>query len=146
MNSMPMWHARRGSAFTVHYATGEEPLRAELLNVEQMAERGRELAAEHVTRASARTPNPLLQRLSQNAVVIRESCKVLADAIKDDQRVTPAGEWLLDNLYLIEEQIRTARQHLPRRYSLQLPVLAKGPSAGLPRVYDIALTAISHGD
>ena len=146
MNSMPMWHTSRSTGATTPYAAGEEPLRAELLNAEQMEERGRELAAEHKARASRFTANPLLQRLSQNAEVIRECCKVLADAIKDNQKVTPAGEWLLDNLYLIDEQIRTARRHLPRRYSWQLPVLAKGVSAGLPRVYDIALKAISHGD
>jgi cellobiose phosphorylase len=146
MNSMPMWHTRRGAGLTTPYAAGEEPLRAELLNAEQMEERGRELAAEHKARASRFTANPLLQRLSQNAEVIRECCRVLAEAIKDNHKVTPAGEWLLDNLYLIDEQIRTARRHLPRRYSWQLPVLAKGSSAGLPRVYDIALKAISHGD
>ena len=61
-------------------------------------------------------------------------------------RVTPAGEWLLDNLYLIDEQIRTARRHFPQRYSFELPRLERGASAGLPRVYDIALNAISHGD
>ena len=70
----------------------------------------------------------------------------MTEALNGDRRVTPAGEWLLDNFYLIDEQIRTARRHLPARYSRELPRLAEGPSAGLPRVYDIALEAISHGD
>jgi len=35
---------------------------------------------------------------------------------------------------------------LPRNYSRQLPRLAHGPSAGFPRVYDIALETIAHGD
>ena len=48
--------------------------------------------------------------------------------------------------YLIEEQIRLARMHLPKSYSRELPRLRNGPSAGLPRVYDIALETISHGD
>jgi hypothetical protein len=39
-----------------------------------------------------------------------------------------------------------ARRHLPQGYSRELPRLAQGPSAGLPRAYDIALEAISHGD
>ena len=30
--------------------------------------------------------------------------------------------------------------------SRELPLLAKGPSVDLPRVYDIALEAIAHGD
>ncbi len=67
-------------------------------------------------------------------------------AVTANRRITPAGEWLLDNFYLIEEQIRTAKRHLPKGYSRELPRLARGPSAGLPRVYDIALEAISHGD
>ncbi len=63
-----------------------------------------------------------------------------------NQRITPAADWLLDNFYLIEEQIRTAKAHLPKGYSRELPRLARGPSAGLPRVYDLAFEAISHGD
>ena len=61
-------------------------------------------------------------------------------------RLTPAAEWLLDNFYLIEEQIQMARRHLPRGYSRELPRLLNGPSAGLPRVYDIVLELISHVD
>ena len=62
------------------------------------------------------------------------------------RRITPAAEWLLDNFYLIEEQIQMARRHLPRGYSRELPRLLNGPSAGLPRVYDIVLELISHVD
>ena len=50
---------------------------------------------------------------------------------------------MLDNFYLIEQQIGLARRHLPRGYSLQLPRLADGLSAGFPRVYDLALELIS---
>src|SRR5512135_3571687 len=67
-------------------------------------------------------------------------------AASESRRITPAGEWLLDNFHLIEEQIRTAERRLPKGYSRELPRLAHGPSAGLPRVYDIAFEAISHGD
>jgi hypothetical protein len=48
--------------------------------------------------------------------------------------------------YLIEEQIRTAKRHLPKGYSRELPRLGSGPSAGHPRVYDIALETVAHGD
>ena len=124
---------------------GASPLRAELLSAEQMEQRGRELAAEHgAVAAGPRTS--LLRRLADNEHVIRDSCAALASAIKSGHRITPAGEWLLDNLYLVDEQVRTARRHLPERYGARLPRLARGPSAGLPRVYDIALNAISHGD
>jgi hypothetical protein len=65
---------------------------------------------------------------------------------EEQRRITPASEWLLDNFHLIEEQIRTARRHLPRGFSRELPHLISGPSASFPRVYDIALELISHVD
>ena len=88
----------------------------------------------------------MLSRLAANERVLLETCKQLTEAVAASHRMTPAGEWLLDNFYLVEEQIRTARRHLPKGYSRDLPRLADGPSAGLPRVYDIALETIAHGD
>ena len=62
------------------------------------------------------------------------------------RRLTPAAEWLLDNHYLIEEQVHLARKHFPRGYSRQLPRLAGGKLAGLPRVYDLMQEFIAHVD
>ena len=127
------------------YATDAPPLRAELFSADQMERHGRTLAGLH--RLSARrAPDQLLARLAENEAVLLNACNLLTAAVKADRRISPAGEWMLDNYYLIEEQIRTARRHLPRDYSRELPRLAHGPSAGLPRVYDIALATISHGD
>jgi hypothetical protein len=71
---------------------------------------------------------------------------ILTETVKSNIPVVPAGEWLLDNFYLIEEQIYMAKKHLPKGYSIGLPQLLKGPSAGLPRIYDIAVEIISHSD
>ncbi|KAF0101517.1 MAG: carbohydrate binding:glycosyltransferase 36:glycosyltransferase 36 associated [bacterium] len=91
-------------------------------------------------------PDQLLARLDANERALVQTCEQLMPVIAAKQRITPAGEWLLDNFYLIEEQIRTARHHLPKGYSLELPALIEGVSAGLPRVYDLALETIAHGD
>ena len=53
--------------------------------------------------------------------------ELLKAAVTRGQRITPAGEWLLDNFYLIEEQIRTAKRHLPKAYSRELPRLRERP-------------------
>jgi cyclic beta-1,2-glucan synthetase len=124
---------------------GESPLRAQLFSAEQMERHGVALAKSH--RLSDSQPGDLLlERLSANESVIRRASKLLSDAVQANRRLTPAGDWLLDNLYLVEEQIRIARRHLPKGYSRELPRLDRGPSVKLPRVYDIALNAISHGD
>src|SRR4029079_8313283 len=88
----------------------------------------------------------LLVRLAENERLLVEVCDLLTAAVTANRRISPAAEWLLDNFYLIDEQIRTAKRHLPKEYSRELPRLAHGPSAKLPRVYDLAFEAISHGD
>ena len=126
--------------------TGEQPpLRAELFSREQMEQHGKVLAGSHRLSPKRRS-NELLSRLAGNETLLTAVRTLLTEAVNDDRRITPAGEWLLDNFYLVEEQIRTARRHLPAGYSRELPLLGDGPSAGLPRVYDIALEVISHGD
>jgi cellobiose phosphorylase len=131
--------------FPKKYTLDEPPLRAELLSRDQMRQHGRALADSHKV-AEKRVPEQLLARLTENEGVLVEICSLLTSAVKANRRVAPAGEWLLDNFYLIKEQIRTAKKHLPKGYSRELPRLLGGSSAGLPRVYDIALETISHGD
>jgi len=123
----------------------EPALRAELFSAEQMEQHGRELAGQHRPREHS-SADLLLGRLDDNEAVITHSCERLTQATRRKQRITPAAEWLLDNFYLIEEQVRIARRHLPKGYSRELPRLDTGISAGLPRVYDIALEIIAHGD
>jgi cyclic beta-1,2-glucan synthetase len=126
-------------------AMNEPPLRSELFSSDQMERHGKSLAGLHVV-SQKHAPDRLLTRLAENEVVLAGTRNLLVDAVKTDRRITPAAEWMLDNFYLIEEQISTARRHLPKGYSRELPRLLDGPSAGLPRVYDIALETISHGD
>ncbi len=137
--------ARLKNKFVKKRTPDEPPLRAELLSRDQMRQYGRVLADSH-TLTKKRVPERLLARLTENEGVLVETCSLLTSAVKANRRIAPAGEWLLDNLYLIKEQIRTAKKHLPKGYSRELPRLLSGPSAGLPRVYDIALETISHGD
>jgi cellobiose phosphorylase len=127
------------------YSGEEQPLRSELFSADQMKQHGKTLAGFHEP-AIERAVDRLLPRLAENERVLIETRDLVTEAVKTKRRITPAGEWLLDNFYLIEEQIRTARRHLPKGYSRELPCLLGGPSAGFPRVYDIALETISHGD
>ncbi len=127
------------------YAAADPPLRAELFSADQMERHGAALAESHKV-GLKRGTGKLLSRLVENEAILVGACGLLMTAVKANYRISPAGDWLLDNFYLIEEQIRTARRHLPKEYSRELPLLDSGHSAGIPRVYDIALEAISHGD
>ena len=135
----------RESLWETRPSAEEAPLRSELFSREQMKQHGKVLAASHVV-ALEPASDQLLPRLADNQEVLNKTCRLLTTAIAEARRIAPAGEWLLDNFYLIEQQIRTAKSHLPKGYSQVLPRLLKGPSAGLPRVYDLALETIAHSD
>ncbi|HEY1100090.1 MAG TPA: cyclic beta 1-2 glucan synthetase, partial [Myxococcota bacterium] len=89
---------------------------------------------------------------------------MITAAVGRGRRITPAAEWFIDNWPLLEEQIRTARLHLPRGYSRELPRLTTTTAstttghtastmasttsavadAATPRVYQLAIELVSH--
>ncbi|MFT3682089.1 MAG: glucoamylase family protein [Ferruginibacter sp.] len=121
------------------------PLRSELFTEEQLKQHARAISGKHVL-TSGQVSEQLLKRLAENEKILLEVHTILTGVVNRNERVVPAAEWLLDNFYLIEEQIYLGKKHLPKGYSKGLPQLAKGESAGLPRVYDIAVEIISHSD
>ncbi|MFA5627392.1 MAG: glucoamylase family protein [Thiohalomonadaceae bacterium] len=129
----------------LHSDQDTELLRSELFSIEQLKRHAVMLADQHKL-----DPRPghdrLRPRLADNERVLRAAYDVVTTAVAQGQRIMPAEAWLLDNFYLIEQQISLARRHLPRAYSRQLPRLADGPSAGFPRIYNLALELISHMD
>jgi cellobiose phosphorylase len=121
------------------------PYRAEIYTREKLQTHAIALAKRHVL-LDKPTPERLLRRLDENERILLEVYSLLTESFTKNKRIAPAAEWLLDNFYLIEEHIYTGKKHLPKGYSKTLPQLLKGDSAGLPRVYDLAVEIISHSD
>jgi len=121
------------------------PIRGELLGAERLAERARDLAkAQRLAPRPARTGHHLLERLDQTRRIVADAHDRLAAAEERDHDVGPAGEWLLDNVHVVQEHIHEVRESLPSGYYRELPELASGTLAGHPRVYEIAIALISH--
>ena len=70
----------------------------------------------------------------------------IAGVIHGGQAITPAAEWLIDNYYVVERQIRDIRSDLPPSYYRELPKLVDGPLKGYPRVFGIAWAFVAHTD
>lgn len=125
----------------------EKPLRAELLSLERLEERARALAASFtLARDPRRKVRPFFSRLDDNARVLRDAYRVLANDVHRGEFVLPAAEWLLDNFHLVEGEIRATRHDLPRQYYADLPKLAPREMAGIARVYAMAVELIRHTD
>ena len=124
----------------------ESPIRAELFGLERLEQHAESLAAaQHVMTRSSRGRR-LLARVEDNGRVLRESYRVIANAIREERAITPAAEWLVDNFHVVDEQLREIRDDLPPGFYRELPKLAAGPLAGYPRVYGIAWAFVAHTD
>ena len=136
---------QRDNAF--RNSDNEEPFRSELYSSDMMDRHGEVVARSHkLQKSTTHTHDQLLKRLDDNESTLIEVCNLLVESVRLGKVVTPAAEWLLDNFYLIEEQVTIARKHLPKGYSEGLPCLVDCISEGLPRVYDTVLEIISHSD
>ncbi|MEO6595657.1 MAG: carbohydrate-binding protein, partial [Planctomycetota bacterium] len=123
------------------------PLHGELLGVERLEERARVLAAGFtLSRNPRRGTLRLLRRLANDQRVLRQAYHTLAGDARRGESITPATEWLLDNFYLVEGELREIRQNLPKSYYRELPKLATRELAGTARVYAMAVELLRYSD
>ena len=122
------------------------PIRGEVFGADRLAKHARNIARKHrlLPPQKQRGHGPLLDRLDDTRVVLREVHERLTDAAERGVEISPAGEWLLDNSYIVQEHIREIRTSLPGGYYQELPKLANGTLAHYPRVYDVAIELIAH--
>jgi cyclic beta-1,2-glucan synthetase len=111
-----------------------------------MEEHARSLALAQTVKPHRQLGHPLLDRLAANEASLIGSYRSICTAVDDKAAITPAAEWLIDNFHLVERQIREVRLDLPPSYYRQLPKLAGGPFAGLPRVFGLVWAFVAHTD
>src|ERR1700730_1408858 len=128
------------------FADMASPIRAELFSVERLEQHAESLAAAQAITLDPVRGRPLLPRVLENGRVLLEYYQATAKAISREQAITPAAEWLVDNFYIVEEQLREIRDDLPPGYYRKLPKLAAGPLEGYPRVYGVAWAYVAHTD
>jgi cyclic beta-1,2-glucan synthetase len=122
------------------------PLRAELLALDQLGAAARALAQRQVAIQGSPRPSPLPRLVTRAAVELEEFELRMTAAMRERRSITPATEWLLDNSYLVEEQLRLTEEDFPPAYADILPRLTAGPLEGYPRIYEIAVTLVAHTD
>jgi cyclic beta-1,2-glucan synthetase len=124
----------------------EDPIRAELFGIERLAQHAASLAAAQRVISGVEPRRALLPRIEANGAVLRDANRVIAEALLEERWITPAAEWLVDNFFVVDEQLREIRDDLPLGFYRELPALAEGHLAGYPRVYGIAWAFVAHTD
>jgi cyclic beta-1,2-glucan glucanotransferase len=124
----------------------DEAVRAELFSTERLERHAETLAgAQRVTTGRRRGRN-IVPRVVENGRVLLGSYRALAQAVREGRAITPAGEWLVDNFHIVEEQLREIHDDLPPSFYRELPKLSEGHLEGFPRVLGIAWAFVAHTD
>lgn len=126
--------------------SGESPIRGELFSVERLENFAAILAEDHLEVSRPRHFQRLLPRLRDNERVLHAAYRTLITTVKSRASAAPAAEWLIDNFFVVEEQLREIQEDLPDGFYRELPKLVTGPYAGFPRIYAIAATIAGHTD
>ena len=131
----------RLSAIRETTGQSQEPITSEHLTANARA-----LAESQTVSRRIHRGRPLLKSLDESETGLKQVRAHLAETVRVEQNILLSAEWLLDNFYAIEGYVTDFRRNLPRKYYEELPVIARGAQAGLPRIYGIASAFISQTD
>lgn len=124
----------------------EEPLRAELFSSARHEKYAEEAALKHIVYTRPTAGVNLSARVVENEDVLLEAFQRIVTTVSDEKSITPAAEWLIDNFYIVEEQLKNIKELMPSEYYKELPKLSCGEFKGYPRIYAIAWDFVSHTD
>ena len=116
------------------------------LTCDELEEHAKEIAYDHNVLRKPDIFNWPVPRMNENYKYIVSVYKALNEDVQKGIPTTPAAEWLLDNFYIIEEQVKGVRRDLSKDLYLRLPAISSGSLKGYARVYAIALELVSHTD
>jgi len=117
-----------------------------LLDKNQLENHLQKIASSHnLTNQSQKETYPVPQML-ENFKVIEQVYNLLNEHLKLGISIHPAGEWLLDNLYIIEETVKQIEKELTLKKYTNFVGLASGPYQGFARIYVLATEMVAYTD
>ncbi|NMB12533.1 MAG: hypothetical protein GX977_09625, partial [Firmicutes bacterium] len=123
-----------------------EPITDALLGINELEQHARDLATRHRVASEPLTKGRRLPDPEAASKVLNRVHAEMSRVVREGYSPTPAGEWLLDNFYVISGSIRDIKGGMPPGYYRELPKLINSRMQGYPRVYALALDLISHSD
>lgn len=116
------------------------------LTCDELEVHAREIAFDHSVSKNMNIFTWPVPRMNENYRYIMSVYKELNEDVQKGIGTTPAAEWLLDNFYIIEEQVKSVRRDLTKEFYAKLPMLSCGPLKGYARIHSLALELVSHTD
>ncbi len=116
------------------------------LSNEELEDHAKKIAIEHSVSNRQNFLNWPLPRMNDNYEYILSVYRELNEDIQKKYTVPSSAEWLLDNFYIIEEQVKGLRRDLDKKSWSRLPVLRSGLLKGYARMFAVAVELVAHTD
>lgn len=119
-------------------------IKGALLDKYQLESYLEKIASDHVLQEYSDEITYPITRLQNNFKFITDTYEILNEHLKKGINVHPAGEWLLDNYYIIEETVKTIEKELTLKKYKNLVGIASGPYKGFARIFVLATEIVSY--
>lgn len=121
-------------------------IRGTLLDRNQLAKHIEKTAADHNTKSFSNRNTYPIPNLIEDYKFILETYNLLTKHIKLGIKIHSAGEWILDNFYVIEETVKTIQKELSLRKYKDMIGISNERYFGFARSYVLAEEIVAFSD
>ena len=122
----------------------ELKIRGTLLDKNQIKKYLEKIAMNHNVIDKSEKETYPIQKIEKNFKKIEETYKILNDNLKNGINIHQAGEWILDNFYVIDEAVKTIKHELSLKKYVDFPGMSKGDYKGFARIYVLASEIVAY--
>lgn len=117
-----------------------------LLDSYQLENYLQKLASDQILKSKSDKKTYPVPRVKENLKFISDVYIILNEDLKNKIPIHPAGEWILDNFYIIEKNAKIIINDLNLKKYTNLIGVANGPHSGFSRAYILAKEIVSYTD
>ena len=117
-----------------------------ILDEEQLKKHLEKMAMQHTLRIKSSKSSYPIPFLLENYIKIKNVYNLLNEHIKIGISIHPAGEWILDNFYILEESVRQIEKEITLKKYTNFVGIQNGKYAGFARVYVLATEIVAYTD
>ena len=117
-----------------------------MLEKAQLEKHLEKIASSHNTTSKTEKDTYPIPGLIENFKTIKETYNILNEHLKLGINIHPAGEWLLDNFYIIDETVKQIQKELPLKKYINFVGIANGEYKGFARIYVLASEIVAYSD
>ena len=119
-------------------------LNGTLLDKRQLESHLEKIATDHNLKPKSQKDTYPVPDMIENYKFIKEVYNLLNEHVKLGITIHPAGEWILDNFYIIEETVKQIQEDLTVSKYVNFLGIANGPYQGFARIYVLAFEIIAY--